>query len=75
MEVREVWEVYDHGLQFVPIADALAIGDAVVSRDDLAWENWSATAERALAYAFGMAGGSGRSPRVWFLVERRLSSG
>ena len=23
----------------------------------LAWENWSATAERALAYAFGMAGG------------------
>ena len=58
MEVREVWEVYDHGLQFVPIADALAVGDALAGGDvHLAWENWSATAERALAYAFGMAGG------------------
>ena len=58
VEVRDVWEIYDRCLQLVPIADALAIGDAVVSRDGhLAWEIWSAAAERALASAFGMAGG------------------
>ena len=32
-EVTEVWEVYDHGLQFVPIADALTVGDALAGGD------------------------------------------
>ena len=72
---RGIWEIDDRCLQLVPIADALAIGDAVVRRDGhLAWEIWSAAAERALASVFGMAGGP-VTPRVSFLVKGRLSSG
>ena len=74
VEVTDVWEIYDRCLQLVPVADALAIGDAVVSRDDLAWEIWSAAAERASPLLLGWQGVRSLS-RVWFLVERRLSSG
>ena len=57
-EVREIWEIYDHRLQFVPVVDALAMGDALVGGNPhLAWDCLSAAAERALASAFGMAGG------------------
>ena len=52
VEVGDIWEIYCRCLQLVPIADALAMGNAVVSRDHLAWEIWSAVAERALASAF-----------------------
>ena len=57
-EVREVWELYDKCLQFLPVGDALATGDALAGRDvHLAWRAWSIAAESALACAFGMAGG------------------
>ncbi len=58
VEVRENWEIYDHRFQLVPVVDALAFGDALVGGDlHLARDCWSAAAERALASAFGMAGG------------------
>ena len=57
-EVREIWDIYDYRLQFVPVADALAIGDALVGRDvHLAWRVWSTAAVSALASALGIAGG------------------
>ena len=58
IEVRDVWEIYDHRLQFVPMVDDLAIGDALARGDPhFAWDRWSEAAERALASAFGLAGG------------------
>ena len=59
MRVRDIWEIYDHCLQFVPVADALAIERCCGECRDghLAWYIWSVAAERALASAFGMAGG------------------
>ena len=57
-ELWEDWEIYDNRLQFVPVADALAIGDALTDRDvHLAWRIRSTAAESALASAFGLAGG------------------
>ena len=56
-EVREIWDLYDKCLQFLPVGDALAFGDALAGRDvHLAWRAWSTAAENALARAFGMAG-------------------
>ena len=58
VEVSKIWDIYDHILQFIPVADALAIDDALVDGDPhLAWDRWSTAAERALATAFGMSGG------------------
>ena len=75
VEITDVWEIYDRCLQLVPVADALAIGDVVVSRDGhFAWEIWSAAAERASPLLLGWQGVRSLS-RVWFLVERRPSSG
>ena len=54
----EVWEIYGHRLQFVPVVVVLAIGDALVGGDlHLARDCWSASAERSLVSASGMAGG------------------
>ena len=45
-------------LQFMPGGDADRVNGALLSRDiDLAWEAWSAAAERALATALREAGG------------------
>ena len=58
LEVRDIWDIYDHVLQFVPVDDAWAIDDALVDRDvHLAWTNWSSAAERALVDAFQRSGG------------------
>ena len=57
-EVRAIWEIYDHVLQFVPRDDAAGIDGALLDRDvDLAWDTWSVAAESALADAFREAGG------------------
>ena len=49
----EIWKIYDHRLQFDPVADALALGDALTGGDvHLACDDWSAAAERALVSAF-----------------------
>ena len=40
VEVRDVWDIYDDTLRFVPIGDAWAIDDALVDGDlHLAWEH------------------------------------
>ena len=58
VEVRDIWEVYDEVLEFVPAAHAWAIDDALVDRDPhLAWERWSCAAEQSLAEAFQRSGG------------------
>ena len=52
-EVREVWEIYDDVLQFIPVDDAWAIDDALIDRNPhLAWDSCSFAAEKALAEAF-----------------------
>ena len=57
-EVRDIWDIDDHILQFIPGDDAGGIDGALIDRDaDLAWETWSAAAECALAIAFREAGG------------------
>ena len=74
-EVREIWDIYDRVLQFIPGDDAGGIDGALIDRDvDLAWETWSTAAECALATAFrdaggpvpfgGLEGGRGRA-RFW----------
>ena len=74
-EVRDIWDIYDHVLQFIPGDDAGGIDGALIDRDaDLAWETWSTAAECALATAFrdaggpiplgGLEGGRGRA-RLW----------
>ena len=58
LEVRDTWESMTVACSLFLFVDALAIGDAVVSRDaNLTWEIWSAAAGRVLAFAFGVAGG------------------
>ena len=58
VEVRDIWDVYVHVLQFIPGGDADRINSALLDRDiDLAWEAWSAAAERSLATAMREAGG------------------
>ena len=48
-EVRDIWEIYDKSLEFIPVGHALAIHDASAGRDaHLAWAVWSAPAESAL---------------------------
>ena len=57
-EVRDIWDIYYHILQFIPGDDAGGIDGALIDRDaDLAWETWSTAAECALATAFRDAGG------------------
>ena len=57
-EVRDIWEIYDKCLEFLPIGSAVAIDDALAGRDvHLAWTVWSTAAENAQACAFGMEGG------------------
>ena len=37
-EVRDFWEIYDKTLEFIPVGDALALGDSLAGRDvHLAW--------------------------------------
>ena len=73
VEVTEIWEIYDRCLEFVPVFEAQAISDALaVTNVHLAWELWSAAAERALASAF-WNGRGGRFPAMaWFSGGRRL---
>ena len=57
-QVREIWEVYDKTLEFIPVNLAIAIRDALVERDaSAAWTAWSNAAEIALSHAFCSAGG------------------
>ena len=57
-EVRDIWDIYEHVLQFIPVGEAGSLDGALADRNvDLAWENWSNAAERALAAAFREAGG------------------
>ena len=74
-EVRDIWDIYEHVLQFIPADSAGILDGALADRDvDLAWETWSTAAERALATAFrdaggpvppgGLEGGRGRA-RFW----------
>ena len=57
-EVRDIWDIYDHILQFIPGDDAGGIDEALIDGDvDLAWETWSTADEYALATAFRVAGG------------------
>ena len=73
-EVRDIWDIYDRVLQFMPGDDAGGIDSALIDRDfDLAWDTWSTAAECALATAFREAGGpvpfgglEGGRGRAWF---------
>ena len=57
-EGRDIWEIYDKSLEFIPAGHALAINDALAGTDvHLAWAVWSTAAESALVCAFGMASG------------------
>ena len=57
-EVRDIWDIYDQILQFILGDEAGDIDDALVGGNPhLAWEFWSAAAERALVAAFRMSGG------------------
>ena len=57
-EIRDIWDIYDHILQFIPADEAGAIDGALADGDPhLAWEAWSAVAERALITAFSKSGG------------------
>ena len=73
--MRDIWEIYDKTLEFVPVGDVLAIGTTLAGRDvHLAWAIWSAAAEGALVRAFGWR--MARLPRwVWFVVGGLLCSG
>ena len=58
VEVRNIWDIFDRILQFIPGEDAGAIDDALTGGDPhIAWDLWSAAAERALVTAFRMSGG------------------
>ena len=44
--VRDIWEVYDKALEFIPVHHEFAIRDALLDRvANLAWATWSGAAE------------------------------
>ena len=56
--VRNIWEIYDKSLELIPAGHALAIRNALMSRDkNAAWAAWSSAAEWCLSDAFNLAGG------------------
>ena len=51
--VRDIWEMYDKALEFIPVNHVLAINTALSNRSTVvAWAAWSASAAEALANAF-----------------------
>ena len=56
--VRNIWEIYDKSLELIPAGHALAIRNALMSRDkNAAWAAWSSAAEWCLSDAINLAGG------------------